>query len=173
MKAQHDFSFWDTFPELVMLESFNELHYKDSSKNKQDSSRKMWAIYYAYNPESKFFNLPNKLLILSRDFIKDPKFNWDSLRNQVFTYKELVLTPAERGLVNWTEIMNVRDESLKNMYKDAILERNLKELVELDKMLANTAKLFQDYKKIKQEYEEDKTTRKGKSIASLSDSGEI
>jgi hypothetical protein len=40
-------------------------------------------------------------------------------------------------------------------------------------MLANTAKLFQDYKKIKQEYDEDKTTRKGKSIASLSDSGEI
>jgi hypothetical protein len=95
------------------------------------------------------------------------------LRDQVFTYKELVLTPAERGLVNWTEIMNVRDESLKNMYKDAILERNFKELVELDKMLANTAKLFQDYKKIKQEYDEDKTTRKGKSIASLSDSGEI
>ena len=173
MKAIHDFSFWDTYPELVMLESFNALHHKDSSKNKQDSSRKMWAIYYAHNPESKFFNMPNKLLVLARDFLKDPEFNWDSIRNQVFTYKELVLTPAERGLVNWTEIMNVRDESLKNMYKDAILERNLKELVELDKMLANTAKLFQDYKKIKQEYDEDKTTRKGKSIASLSDSGEI
>lgn len=173
MKAQHDFSFWDTFPELVMLDSFNELHYKDTSKNKQESSRKMWAIYYAYNPDSKFFNLPNKLQVLAKDFLKDDKFNWDSLRDQVFTYKELVLTPAERGLVNWTEIMNVRDESLKNMYKDAILERNLKELVELDKMLANTAKLFQDYKKIKQEYDEDKVTRKGKSIASLSDSGEI
>lgn len=173
MKAIHDFSFWDAHPELVMLESFNALHYKDSSKNKQDSSRKMWAIYYAHNPESKFFNMPNKLTILARDFLKDPEFNWDSIRDQVFTYKELVLTPAERGLVNWTEIMNVRDESLKNMYKDAILERNLKELVELDKMLANTAKLFQDYKKIKQEYDEDKTTRKGKSIASLSDSGEI
>ena len=173
MKAIHDFSFWDTHPELMMLESFNALHYKDSSKNKQDSSRKMWAIYYAHNPESKFFNMPNKLLVLARDFLKDPAFNWDSVRDQVFTYKELVLTPAERGLVNWTEIMNVRDESLKNMYKDAILERNLKELVELDKMLANTAKLFQDYKKIKQEYDEDKTTRKGKSIASLSDSGEI
>lgn len=173
MKAQHDFSFWDTFPELVMLDSFNKLHYKDTSKNKQESSRKMWAIYYAYNPDSKFFNLPNKLQVLAKDFLKDDKFNWDSLRDQVFTYKELVLTPAERGLVNWTEIMNVRDESLKNMYKDAILERNLKELVELDKMLANTAKLFQDYKKIKQEYDEDKVTRKGKSIASLSDSGEI
>jgi hypothetical protein len=111
--------------------------------------------------------------MLAKDFLKDPEFNWDSLREQVFTYKELVLTPAERGLVNWTEIMHVRDESLKNMYKDAILERNLKELVELDKMLANTAKLFQDYKKIKQEYDEDKTTRKGKNIASLTDSGEI
>jgi hypothetical protein len=173
MKALHDFSFWDTYPELVMLDSFNELHYQDKSKNKLESSRKMWAIYYAYNPESKFFNIPNKLYVLAKDFLKDPEFNWDTLRQQVFTYKELVLTPAERGLVNWTEIMNVRDESLKNMYKDAILERNLKELVELDKMLANTAKLFQDYKKIKQEYDEDKTTRKGKNIASLTDSGEI
>jgi hypothetical protein len=40
-------------------------------------------------------------------------------------------------------------------------------------MLANTAKLFDDYKKIKKDYEEDKIKKKGKSIVSLTESGEI
>jgi len=40
-------------------------------------------------------------------------------------------------------------------------------------MLSNTPKMFEDYKKIKRDYEEEKTTKKGKSIKSLSDSGEI
>ena len=40
-------------------------------------------------------------------------------------------------------------------------------------MLASTTKIFEDYKKIRKDYEEEKTTKKGKSIKSLSDSGEI
>jgi hypothetical protein len=33
--------------------------------------------------------------------------------------------------------------------------------------------MFEDYKKIRRDYEEEKTIKKGKSIASLSDSGEL
>ena len=35
------------------------------------------------------------------------------------------------------------------------------------------AKLFDDYKKIKKDYEEEKITKKGKNIVSLTESGEI
>jgi hypothetical protein len=55
------------------------------------------------------------------------------------------------------------------MYQDAIDEKDTDELVKLDKMLAATPKMFDDYKKIKQDYEEEKTHKQGKSIKSLSD----
>jgi len=67
----------------------------------------------------------------------------------------------------------MRDNSIKDLYKQAILNSDTDELVKIDKMLANTPKMFEDYKKIKKDYEEEKTTKKGKTIKSLSDSGEI
>jgi hypothetical protein len=55
------------------------------------------------------------------------------------------------------------------MYQTAIEEKDTDELVKLDKMLALTPKMFDDYKKIKADYEEEKTHKSGKSIKSLSD----
>jgi hypothetical protein len=67
----------------------------------------------------------------------------------------------------------MRDTSLKDLYRTAIEQGDTDELVKLDKMLSNTPKMFEDYKKIKRDYEEEKTTKKGKTISSLSDSGEL
>jgi superfamily I DNA/RNA helicase len=173
MRAQHENNYWDLNPELLLLEEFDKFRFKDKSKDKQDSSKIMWAIFYAFHPESKFFNYPNKLEVLQKDFIKDPKFKWDSVKNIIDAFKNLVLSDVERALINWNEIMIMRDNSLKELYKQAIEEGDTDELVKLDKMLSNTPKMFEDYKKIKRDYEEEKVTKKGKSISSISDSGEI
>jgi hypothetical protein len=173
MRAQHENNYWDLNPELLLLEEFDKFRFKDKSKDKQDSSKIMWAIFYAFHPESKFFNYPNKLEVLQKDFIKDPKFKWDSVKNIIDAFKNLVLSDVERALINWNEIMIMRDNSLKELYKLAIEQGDTDELVKLDKMLSNTPKMFEDYKKIKKDYEEEKVTKKGKSISSLSDSGEL
>jgi hypothetical protein len=173
MKPQHEFSFWDLNRELLLIEQFNSLYTKDTTKNKEKSSKLMWAIYFAYNPESKFFNIPDKLNILAKDLLKEPKFNWESCKDVVALYKSSVLTDAERALVTWGEIITMRDESLKTLYKAAIQQNDTDELVKLDKMLANTPKLFEDYKKIKKDYEEEKVTKKGKHNKSLTEAGEI
>lgn len=173
MKALHDNNFWTFNAELIILEEFNKFYDEDKSKNKEDSSKIMWAVHYAFHPESKFFNLPNKLDILAKDFLKKPSFKWNSIQNIIDTFKSLVLTDVERALVTWNEIMLMRDSSLKDMYMGAINSKDTDELVKLDKMLSNTPKMFEDYKKIKKDYDEEKVTKKGKSIASLSDSGEI
>jgi hypothetical protein len=162
MKALYENNFWDIHPELKIIEEFNKIYSKDKSKKKETSSRIMWAIDFAYNPESRFFNLPDKIEII--DIIN--------------IYKNIVLSDAERALVSWNEIMTMRDKSLKKLYKQAldvqhIGEVDTKILKEIDTMLANTAKLFDDYKKIKKDYEEDKIKKKGKSIVSLTESGEI
>jgi len=173
MKSTHDNNFWELNSDLVILDEFAKLYHKDSSKNKQDSSKILWAIFYCYNPESKFFNYPNKQEVISNSFIKDPKFKWENYKNLIDAYKNLVLTDAERALINWNEIMTMRDQSIKDLYKKAIESSDTDELVKIDKMLANTPKMFEDYKKIKKDYEEEKVTKKGKTISSLSDSGEL
>jgi hypothetical protein len=173
MKSTHDNNFWELNSDLIILDEFSKLYYKDKSKDKQDSSKILWAIFYAYNPESKFFNYPNKQDVISQSFIKDPKFKWEDYKDLIEAYKNVVLTDAERALINWNEIMTMRDQSIKDLYKKAIEESDTDELVKIDKMLANTPKMFEDYKKIKKDYEEEKVTKKGKTIASLSDSGEL
>ena len=173
MKAQHEYNYWDINSEVLILEEFNNFYSQDKSKNKEESSRILWAVHYAFHPESKFFNYPNKLEVLQKDFIKDPKFKWQKISNLTESFKNLVLSDVERALVNWNEIMIMRDNSLKELYKLAIEQSDTDELVKLDKMLSNTPKMFEDYKKIKRDYEEEKTTKKGKSISSLSDSGEL
>lgn len=173
MKNLYDKNFWDVHPEYLLITEFKDYYTKDTSKDKQASSKILWAVYFAYNPESRFYNIPDKLDILSRDFIKDSKFKFVNIKNIIDIYKNSVLTDAERALVTWGEIITMRDESIKLLYKEAIQAKNTDELVKLDKMLSNTPKLFEDFKKIKKDYEEEKITKKGKHINSLTESGEI
>lgn len=178
MKALYENNFWTTNPDLKIIKEFNDFYIKDKSKKKETSSRIMWAIDFAYNPESRFFNLPNKTEIIAKDFLKNPKFKWEDVQNIIDIYVNIVLSDAERALVNWNEIMIMRDKSLKKLYKQAlevqhIGEVDTKVLKEIDTMLANTPKLFEDYKKIKKDYENEKITKKGKNIVSLTESGEI
>jgi hypothetical protein len=173
MKALYDQNFWEVNSDYLLISEFKNLYDSDKSKNKTNSSKILWAIYFAYNPESKFYNIPDKLNILAKDFIKDSKFKWTSVKEVVDLYKSSVLSDAERALVTWGEIITMRDESLKLLYKQAIEAKDTDELVKLDKMISNTPKLFEDYKKIKKDYEEEKVTKKGKTIVSLSESGDI
>lgn len=177
MRAIHENNYWVVNPELLILPEFEKIHSADKSKNKEESSTVMWAIYYAYNPESKYYNLPDKLDILDKNFIKQKGFKWKEYQSVVDIYKAMVLSDSERALVEWGEIMVMRSTSLKKLYKDLLdqppIDIDTKALKEVDSMLANTPKMFEDYKKVRKDYEEEKTAKKGKKNVSLSDSGEI
>ena len=69
--------------------------------------------------------------------------------------------------------MSLRDKGIKEFYVDAIETKDADVILKLDKALAATPKMFDDYKRIKESYEEEKTRKKGTRIASLSDSDEI
>jgi uncharacterized protein YfkK (UPF0435 family) len=177
MKAPHEYNYWEVNSELLIIPEFDKIYHKDKSKNKQDSSVVLWAVYYAYHPESKYYNLPNKLEILEKNFIKQKDFNWDNYSDLTEVYKSMVLSDSERALVEWGEIMTMRSVAMKKLYKELldqeIAEIDTKSLKEVDSMLASTPKMFEDYKKIRKDYEEEKTAKKGKRNMSLTDSGEI
>ena len=173
MRINFENSFWDEYPELKIPNAFNELYTKDKSKDKNKSSRIMWAIHLHSHPESKLYNLPDKEEVIARDFIKEKDFKWETYGDLLELYRNVVLTPAERALQNWDEIMSLRDKGVKEFYKEAIDAKDADIILKLDKALAATPKMFDDYKRIKESYEEEKTKKKGTKISSLSDSDEI
>lgn len=173
MKTSSDNNFWEIYPDVSIIEEFNNLYINDKSKNKVDSSKLMWAVYYIMHPDSIFFHMPDKYDQIAKGHLKDPKFKWATLKKELEVYKTIVLTDAERALTNWGEIMSMRDVSLKDLYKSALKEKDVKTLKDLDSMLSNTPKMFEDYKKVRKDFEEEKTTKKGKHIKSLSESNEI
>lgn len=162
-------NFWKDHPELKIPEAMSSLYEKDKSKNKSESSQIMWAIHLSEHPESKFYNNPDKRDVLAKSFLKNEKFKWENYHKIIVEYKSIAFTPAEQALVNWDEIMQMRDKSLKEMYKLATEDKDTDELVKLDKMLVATPKMFDDYKRVKKDFEEEKTHKKGSKIASISD----
>lgn len=170
-----DNNFWKDNADLLLVDEFNELYQKDKSKNKEESSKTMKAIYYVTHPDSIYFYSPNKHEIISKSFLKHDKFDWESISNLVILFKEFVLTDAQRGLINWGEIMVMRDKALKKLYQEAlnvsVSEVDTKKLKELDAMLTATPKMFDDYKKVKKEYDEEVVKKKTKKHKSLSDEG--
>ena len=105
-------------------------------------------------------------------FIKEKDFKWEDYEDIVEFYREACLTEAERALTIWNETMRLRNTSLKKMYQAAFEEGDTDELVKLDKMLSLTPKMFDDYKKILADYNEEQT-KGGNKRKSLSDSGDI
>lgn len=168
-----DNNFWKTLPELVIAPELDKLYTKDKSKNKKESSIIMWAIHLCESPESKFFHHPNKYSIIAEKVLKNKKFDWEKIENIKESYRNFVLTEAERSLAIWNETMALRNSSLKKMYQEAFEIKDTDELVKLDKMLSATSKMFDEYKKIKLDFEEEKTKKKGVKRNSLSDNDEI
>jgi hypothetical protein len=164
-----DNNFWKEHPELTIAPELEKLYQKDKSKNKEKSSKIMWGIHLCESLDSKFYHHPDKYVQVEEKFIKEKDFKWEDYEAVIEMYKEYCLSDAERSLTLWNETMRLRSRSIKEMYQDAIDEKDTDELVKLDKMLAATPKMFDDYKKIKQDYEEEKTHKQGKSIKSLSD----
>ena len=86
---------------------------------------------------------------------------------------ECINTGTKSVIKNWDEIMSLRDKGVKEFYKEAIDAKDADIILKLNKALAATPKMFDDYKRIKESYEEEKTKKKGTKISSLSDSDEI
>ena len=162
-------NFWKVFPEVLVIDIMKDLYDRDASKGKKQSSDLMWCIHLCESLESMFYHHPDKYEQVAEKFIKEKGFKWEAYSKIVEMYREYCLSDAERALTIWNETMRLRNRSLKEMYQNAFEDKDTDELVKLDKMLALTPKMFDDYKKIKADYEEEKTHKTGKRIRSLSD----
>ena len=134
----------------------------------------MWAVYLITSPHSIYYNHHNKEDVIAKDFLKNPKFKWSSLKEVIDFYKNGVLSIAEQSLHTWNEMMILRDNTLKQLYASAAKkkEEGLDDLVTIDKMITDfpiDLFLMND----SSNYIVDKTKGKTGKVVSLADEDDI
>lgn len=181
-------NFWVLQPELKSISPFKAHYKKDRSKNKHMSGKFMWFVAFCVDPKSPLISLPlegenGRLVRVSIDYMEDADFydnNAVALDELMEGYKELTETPAVKSLRIWEQKMRERDQFLmdteytlgtigdKGSYVGGTADT-------LDKMMANTPKLYEQLKKIQDMVTKESSNARGLggSKASLSDSGEI
>lgn len=182
-----DINFWILNTAIKTLAVFNQYYKSDKSKDKKDSSKIMWAIALLIDPNEKNpwknVNPVEKKQLISTEFLNDPKFNWDDekIQNLILNYKNLCLTVAEKSLVEFEEKLADRARFISNAeytfdwYEET--ERGVKLMkgtaTQLDKMMTDTKKIYDQFELIKQQLLEESINIVGKAgaVESASESG--
>lgn len=161
-------NFWVTNPQLTALGPFKELYDLDTSKDKTISSQMMWAVAFYIDAKSKFISMPDidRQTIITKDICPSINFKNQTIITLVDFYKETQLTQAEKSLVNFYSKLRERDTFIANT------EYSIDNAESLDRILANTKKMYDMYEKIKEDLTKESTTitTRGGKTPSLSDS---
>ncbi len=169
-------NFWESNPQLTIIEPFKNLHKSDKSKDKSKSSLMMYFVAYCYDmsPQNKFRNesLEEKHRIIGEDYCEDIDYfknNKKVLEPIIEKYCHLVDTPALRALRNWNNKIMERDKFISDT------PYTMDDAESLDKLMANTAKIYDHYEKVLKMISAESGDSKGKGgyVASLNDEGDI
>ena len=183
-----DVNFWKAFPQLKHLGAFKTLYKEDRDRTKKKSSNAMWFVAYCFDPASPLSGEENEgeygaFALVGRDYLEDAEYK---TKNEVLLtpvieyYKSLTETPGIKGLKVWEDKMRQRDTFLMSTpYSFGEVDENGKRFgdtaLDLDKMIANTPKLYDQLAKTKAALEEEKNNTRsvGGSKASASEAGNI
>jgi hypothetical protein len=162
-------NFWKVNKQLCIPEEFESFRYNDRSRDKEESSKIMWAIALLLDPDSKFkrLRLQDRKTLIAKDYIKNEKFQWDKYKDIILMYEKLILTPAQRQLSELERKLDERTEFLNNTpYNDESYEM-------IEKIRKNTSDWYDDLERIKDklEREDDGGVTKGGSEESAVEKG--
>lgn len=165
-------SFWKLYPGLEYIPEFKEIHDRDKSKNKMDSSKVMWAIAYLVdNSEANTYNgysIDERKEVLKANFLNQPLLNWDTHSNRIEKFKEWCRTPEEKTLAEFDELM----EDRKKLIKD----KNYESAASLDKLVKTydiIVKTRQGLKSLAEDSNETGERVEGGKKRSLNEKGDI
>ena len=157
-----DLNFWEHHPNFKSIREFRELRRLDKSKDKDKSSRIMWAIALCKDKhiENTWRNEDDddRLPLLAEDIIGDKDFDWGTVEDLMYIYEQRVLTKAERDLVQSENKMRERQKFIdKTEYTLDYLDDNGKPqkgtATQLDKMMVDSDKIYERHEKLKALYE--------------------
>lgn len=163
-------NFWKLYPDFKVALSFKDLYKRDKSRDKVNSSKLMWFVAYTRDLNSKYYRLPQeeKDAIIGADYMKNENFyseNKEELDILIEDYLRLMYSPERRHLMDWDKKLLQRSQLI------ASIPYTLDNYEELDKMAANTPKIYKAISDLKAELdkEEGEGNLKGGAMESLSD----
>lgn len=131
-------------------------------------SQHMWGLMLYAHPDSKLFNeSPSERKKLVLEYINDNKFTFEKYEDLLELIERKVLTKAQKSLMVWERALHKRDE-----YIDSI-EYTEDSWDMLDKMLANSAKLWAQYQTIVDWLSKESSKTLGDQEESLTEKGLI
>lgn len=142
-------NFWKVNKQLSIPEEFESFRYNDRSRDKEESSKIMWAIALLLDPDSKFkrLRLQDRKTLIAKDFLKNEKFQWEKYKDITTFYEKLILTPAQRQLMIWEQKLDEKTELM------SVTTYDLDNAEMLEKLLASNSKLFTELERIKEQLE--------------------
>lgn len=145
-------SLWDNNPHLIYLRPFSILYGNDKSKNKVDSNKDLWCIFWMSYPDeenNRYYRLPeNERLEVCKEF--NPKFDitnalvkqcMDAFPFECLDAVQLAYKQSKDQLLNITNFLNTQTITFKNA------ELLIKLKAQLPKIYADFAKVEKDFKK--------------------------
>jgi len=155
-------SYWKVHPSHIYV--FNEFYSNDKTKNKQYSSKVMWAIKYVYHRESPYYELPTQekwdvvidLLQLDTPTVK---FKPSKHEDIIITYQNINYTKVERYLKMWEDELEDRLNFLKSIEYSTDTPVDLIKLKE--DFLKNTDRMMDSLTKAYSALEKEKALGKG------------
>lgn len=165
-----DENFWETNPIFKTVKIFEEFYNKDKTKGKKKSSQIMWAIAFLVDPHEhniwKNLTELDKKVLIQDDFLKNDKFKWSEYQELIDEYYNRVLSIPEKDFQELIDKMNERKEFIKltpytlDSYEEdpstgklRLIKGNAKDL---DKMVVDTAKLYEQLEIVKAKLERSK-----------------
>jgi hypothetical protein len=182
-----DSNFWELNPQLLLDPALKAYHKADRSKDKDSSSKGLWwvALCYDLDPDNKWRGgiLAERQQLVGEEFLGSKDYyskHRKELDPVIAAYVKFADTDAKAALRDWHEKMLERRQFLKET-KYTLGQANDRggwvggTAAILDGMMANTKKLFDDYRSILKQLSEETGEGQGKggSAASLSDDGSI
>lgn len=162
-----DLNYWEMNPIMRTFKIFNDLYESDKAKKKNKSSKLMWAIALLVDPAQgnpwRNVNPVDRKVLIKDEYLNNPQFNWEdsSVVELVEAYREKCLSPAEKSLIELEDKLAQRarflaqTEYVFDSYeindktgKPILIKGNAEQL---DKMLANSEKIYKQLATIKKD----------------------
>lgn len=167
-ELNHTKNFWTEYPATKTDPRIYLFWETDTSKDKEESSKIMWALAYCLERHSPLFNSDVKWESVKKTILKEDTFKWDKYDNIKTAYLDLCMTPEEKAFYELLTLLENRRKYYTDFkYKGA----EPAEIKAVEQMIGNTLKLSQDIAKVK-DLLKDKSMKQPKN-KSLSDSNKI
>lgn len=155
IKVYETINFWEANPQFTIMEPFSTLYKNDKTKDKDTSSKHAWCVslFCETFEKSIFAHFPEDE---RKEELSEwnKKINWKDkiIQNCIKKYPYIVMTAAARALKEEEDILMKRTVFLRKSYDQAIEDANVELAEKLEKLLANSGKLYDNLEKAMEKF---------------------